>query len=169
VQSHELIKKAIRMAKEAGAKVIIDLASYNVVEANRDFLRDTIRRYIDVVFANEEEAKALLNMDAENAVSALAKETGIAIVKTGEKGSWIQQGNEKIFVPALKVNCIDTTGAGDLYASGFIYGLINGYPPVVCGKAGTLLAGNVVENIGAKIDENKWAEIIRKIRSIETL
>ncbi|MBK5720999.1 adenosine kinase [Dysgonomonas sp. Marseille-P4677] len=163
VQSHDLIKKAIMLAKEAGSKVILDMASYNVVEENREFLLEVIPQYVDIIFANEEEAKALLDMESEKAVSTLAQLVDIAVVKTGSKGSWIQQGNEKVFVPALKVNCIDTTGAGDLYASGFIYGMINNYSLYTCGQIGTLLAAHVIQEIGAKIVENKWGEIINEI------
>lgn len=166
VQSHDLIKKAIVLAKEAGAKIILDMASYNVVEANRDFLLEIIPLYVDIVFANEEEAKALFDLEPEEAVSEIAKQVGIAIVKTGEKGSWIQRGNEKVFVPALKVNCVDTTGAGDLYAAGFIYGLIHNCPLSACGRIGTLLAGNVIEAIGAKIEENKWSQLHQEIKKL---
>ncbi len=165
VQSHELIKKAIILAKQAGAKIILDMASYNVVEENREFLLDIIPQYVDVIFANEEEAKALLNLEAEEAVSYLAKQVDIAIVKTGSKGSWIQQGKEKVFVAALKVNCVDTTGAGDLYAAGFIYGMINNCTLSVCGQIGTLLAAHVIQEIGAKIVENKWDGIIDEIEN----
>lgn len=166
VQSYDLIRRAIVLAKEAGAKVILDLASYNVVEASRDFLLEIIPQYVDIVFANEEEAKSLLDMDPEDAVSELAKQIDIAIVKTGAKGSWIQQGNEKIFVPALKVNCVDTTGAGDLYAAGFLYGLINNCPLKACAEIGTMLAGCVIQNIGPKIKDEKWDGLIREIEKM---
>ncbi|MFV0419369.1 MAG: adenosine kinase [Dysgonomonas sp.] len=164
VQSYDLIRRAIILAKEAGAKVILDMASYNVVEASRDFLLQIIPQYVDIVFANEEEAKSLLDMNPEDAVSALAKQTDIAIVKTGAKGSWIQQDDEKIFVPALKVNCVDTTGAGDLYASGFLYGLINNCSLKICGELGTLLAGCVIQNIGPKIKDDKWSDLLQTIK-----
>lgn len=166
VQSHALIEKAITLAKKSGAKVVIDMASYNVVEENKEFLLRIIPEYTDIVFANEEEAKSLLGMDAEDAVSALAQITDIAVVKIGDKGSWIQQGNEKISVPALKVKSIDTTGAGDLYAAGFLYGLINECPLRICGQIGTLLAGNVIETIGAKIPDNKWDSLKSEIQML---
>ncbi|WP_165020290.1 adenosine kinase [Dysgonomonas sp. ZJ279] len=164
VQSHDLIRKAILLAKEAGAKVILDLASYNIVEENRDFLLNIIPQHVDIVFANEEEAKSLFNTTPEKAVSLLAANTEIAIVKTGEKGSWIQKGNEKVFVEANKVDCVDTTGAGDLYAAGFIYGLIHDCTLSVSGQIGTLLAGHVIEAIGAKITDDKWDGIRERIK-----
>lgn len=161
VQNLELISGAMQMAKRQGAQVILDMASYNIVEAGKDFLMDVIPQYVDIVFANEEEAKALTGFEPEQALNEIAKMTGVAIVKVGEKGSWIQRGSEKVFVPALKVNCIDTTGAGDLYASGFIYGLIKKLPLKNCGEIGTLLAGNVIEVIGPKMNDEKWEELIR--------
>lgn len=164
VQSYDLIKRAITLAKEAGAKVILDMASYNIVDASRDFLLDIIPPYVDIVFANEEEAKSLLNMAPEEAVSELAKITDIAIVKTGAKGSLIQRGDEKIAIPAHKVNSIDTTGAGDLYAAGFLYGLLNNQPLKVCGEMGTILAANVIQVIGPKIKDEQWNSLIKEIK-----
>ncbi|NDW17648.1 adenosine kinase [Dysgonomonas sp. 216] len=166
VQNLELIRKSIVTAKEAGLKVILDLASYNVVEANLDFLLEIMPKYVDIVFANEEEAKSLLNLDPEAAVSELAKMVDIAIVKTGAKGSWIQQADQKVFVPALSVNCVDTTGAGDLYAAGFLYGLVKGYSLKTSGEIGTLLAANVIQLIGAKIDEERWDKIFENLKSL---
>ncbi|MDR1089582.1 MAG: adenosine kinase [Prevotella sp.] len=167
VQSHELIRKAIILAKEAGAKVILDLASYNVVEENRGFLLEIIPEYADIVFANEEEARSLLGLDPEEAVSALAKSTGIAIVKMGAKGSWIQQGEEKVLVPACSVNCVDTTGAGDLYAAGFIYGLIHHRPLAVSGQIGTTLAARVIQYIGAKVHDSEWEKVFDTIEKMK--
>lgn len=167
VQSHELIRKAIILAKEAGAKVILDLASYNVVEENRDFLLEIIPKYADIVFANEEEARSLLGTDPEEAVSILAKSTEIAIVKMGAKGSWIQQGEDKVLVPAYSVNCVDSTGAGDLYASGFIYGLINGRSLAASGQIGTTLAARVIQYIGAKVHDDDWTEIFDTIEKMK--
>lgn len=166
VQSHELIRKAVTLAKEAGAKVILDLASYNVVEDNRDFLLEIIPQYTDIVFANEEEAKSLLNTEAEEAVSTLSKMTQIAIVKVGSKGSWIQKGSEKVFIPAYTVNCVDTTGAGDLYAAGFLYGLINNLSLEKSGKIGSMLASCVIQEIGAKINDSKWPDIKNSINEL---
>lgn len=165
VQSHALIRRAILLAKEAGAKVILDLASYNVVEDNRDFLLDIIPQYVDILFANEEECKSLLDMEAEDAVSVLANQVDIVVIKTGSKGSWIQRGSEKVFVPAHRVDCIDTTGAGDLYAAGFIYGLIHGCTLSVSGQIGTLLAAHVIQAVGAKIEDHRWDGIMNEIQT----
>jgi len=167
VQNLDLIRGAITMAKKQGAKVILDMASYNIVETSKDFLLEIIPQYVDILFANEEEARAFTNLEPEQALDILADMAGIAIVKVGEKGSWIKKGNEKSFVPAMKVSCIDTTGAGDLYASGFIYGLIKDLPLKRCGEIGTLLAGNVIQVIGPKMDDAKWEELKEKINNTD--
>ena len=159
VQNLDLIRRAIDLAKENGLQVILDLASYNVVEANLDFLQKIVPDYVDILFANQEEAYALTGQKAEKAVTSLSSDVEIAVVKEGASGSWIQQEANKLHVPAMKVNCVDTTGAGDLYAAGFLYGLINGKDLYTCGKYGTMLAGHVIQNIGAKIQDEDWAKI----------
>ena len=165
VQNLDLIRKAVALAHENGAKVVLDMASYNVVEASKDFLLEIIPQYVDILFANEEEAKALCNTEPEKALDVIADMVEIAIVKIGEKGSWIKRGEEKVFVPALKVDCIDTTGAGDLYASGFLYGLINSKSLKESGEIGTLLAGNVIQVMGPKMNDDKWNELISSIKT----
>lgn len=164
VQNLDLIRGAISLAKKNGAKIVLDMASFNVVEANRDFLLEIIPDLVDIVFANEEEAKALLDVDAQKALDILAEKVEIAIVKLGEKGSLIKRGSESVFVPSLKVNCIDTTGAGDLYAAGFLYGLIQNLSLTESGEIGTLLAGNVIQQVGPKMDELKWNDLISQIK-----
>lgn len=165
VQNLDLIRKAVALAHENGAKVVLDMASYNVVEASKDFLLEIIPQYVDILFANEEEVKALCNTEPEKALDVIADMVEIAIVKIGEKGSWIKRGEEKVFVPALKVDCIDTTGAGDLYASGFLYGLINSKSLKESGEIGTLLAGNVIQVMGPKMNDDKWNELISSIKT----
>ena len=166
VQNLDLIRGAMSLAHKHGAKIILDMASYNIVEASRDFLLEVIPQYVDIIFANEEEAKALLQTTPENALEWLSKHVDIAIVKIGPKGSWAQQGEEKVFAPALDAICTDSTGAGDLYASGFLYGLINKLSLKRCAEIGSLLAGNVIQIIGPKMDDSKWIELVDQIEVI---
>ena len=159
VQNHDLIRTAVKMAKEAGLKVSIDLASYNVVEANLDFLLEIVEKYVDIVFANEEEARAFTSKEPEAALDFIAGICDIAVVKVGKDGSFIKSGDEKVLVKPRLSNCIDTTGAGDLYAAGFLYGLACNYSLEACGKIGSLVSGNVVEVLGAKMTDDVWAQI----------
>lgn len=160
IANKNLFKKVIYTAKECGCKVILDLASYNVVEDNRDFLNELLPQ-IDIIFANEEEAKVLTNKSAEESLEYIAQHTDIAVVKIGKRGSLIKRGNEVVKIGCNKVDVVDTTGAGDMYAAGFLYGLINDYDLERCGNIGNLLAESIIQVIGAKMDENRW-EIFKK-------
>jgi len=164
VQNHQLIETALKIAKENNLVISLDLASYNVVEANREFLQAMIRDYVNIVFANEEEAKALTGKEPMEALHELAEYCDIAVVKTGAKGSLIMKGDEVIEIGIIKVIPVDTTGAGDLYAAGFLFGLSNGFSLEACGKTGALLAGNVIEVLGAKMDDSRWAKMKSRIR-----
>lgn len=163
VQNHDLIRTAVMLAKQEGLKVSVDLASYNVVEENLDFLLEIIHQYVDIVFANEEEARAFTGHEPEEALDFISELCEIAIVKVGKDGSFIKSGDAKVQVQPRLATCIDTTGAGDLYASGFLFGLANNYSLEVCGKIGSLISGNVVEVLGAKMSDDVWDTIHREI------
>lgn len=164
VQNHDLIRTALQMAKDAGMKVALDLASYNVVENNRDFLKSLIESYVDIVFANEEEAGILTGMTPDEALPFIAKQTGIAVVKLGSNGAMAKRGNEHTRVPAVLAKCVDTTGAGDLFASGFLFGLASGRDLAECLRFGTISAGKVIEYIGPKIDQAGWESVLGDFR-----
>ena len=169
VQNHDLIRTAVSLAKQAGLKVSVDLASFNVVEDNLEFLLEIIHKYVDIVFANEEEARAFTGKEPEEALKVIAEHCQIAVVKVGKDGSFIQSGDQTVQIEPRKSNCIDTTGAGDLYASGFLFGLANNYSLEVCGKIGSLISGNVVEVIGAKMPDEVWNVINGEIEKIVKL
>jgi sugar/nucleoside kinase (ribokinase family) len=164
VQNYNLITRAGQLAKEAGLTVSIDLASYNIVAENINFLQDFVAKYVDIVFANEEEATAFTKLPAEQAVHVIAQQASLAIVKVGAKGSYIKQGDTLLHIPAEKVKPIDTTGAGDVYAAGFLYGNANNLPLSRCAEIGTLCAAQVIEEIGAKITPERWQKIHDKLK-----
>ena len=167
VQHHGLVRRAVELATDNNLKVILDLASFNVVEDNLDFLHFLVKEYADVVFANADEARVFSNgKKPEEALSEIAKDCWIAVVKTGRNGSLIQNGEQVFRVPAAMANCIDTTGAGDLYAAGFLYGMLNGMNLSVCGETGSILAGKVIEIIGARIPDATWAEIRDLVKNV---
>jgi sugar/nucleoside kinase (ribokinase family) len=163
LQNQEKKKKAILTAKKQGLEVSLDLASYNIVEENRDFLHNIIENHVDIVFANEEEAVAFSQQSIDDSVSYLAERTKIAVVKVGSKGSFIMKGKQKEVIMPFPANCIDTTGAGDLYASGFLYGYVREYELQQCGKTGSYLAAKIVEEIGTKFTSEKWDKILKDI------
>jgi sugar/nucleoside kinase (ribokinase family) len=90
----------------------------------------------------------------------------VAVVKTGSEGSWIRSGTEIYKIGTEKVNVADTTGAGDLYAAGFLYGYSTGKSLEICGRYGSLVAGKVIEILGARISSEKWEEIRHQISLI---
>lgn len=163
VQNLSLIKQALKIAKQSGLKIALDLASYNVVEDNKDFLLEIIPEYIDILFANRTEIKALLNVSPEEALPILKNQVEILVIKVGSEGSWIQKEDEVIFVPTHDIKRVDTTGAGDFYAAGFLYGLIKGFPMKICGEYGTLLAQQVIQVVGAKLEECHWDDIKKEM------
>jgi sugar/nucleoside kinase (ribokinase family) len=163
VQNHELIKTGFEMAKAAGLKTAIDLASFNVVEANLDFLKHLIKESVDIVFANEEEAYAFIGKSPEKALEEIAAMCELAVVKVGKDGSFIQHGKEKIKVGSIKAKAVDTTGAGDSYAAGFLYGLTRGFDLEKCGNIATLVSGKVVEVLGANLPADTWKDVNREI------
>ncbi len=166
VQNHQLIEKSLRMAHESGLKISIDLASYNVVEDNLEFLKELIGKYVDIVFANEEEARAFTGKGSEDALDDIAKICDIAIVKTGKDGSLVKCRGKRYNIAAEKANPVDTTGAGDLYASGFLYGLAKGLPFEKCGRIGSIIAGKVIETIGAKLDDTDWQYVRTRLEKL---
>ena len=167
VQNHNLIEKAVKLAKSNGLMVSLDLASFNVVEANIDFLKFIIKEYVDIVFANEEEAKAFTGLNPEDALHEIAKTCEIAIVKVGKNGSLIKSKDNIYKVGVIEVKSIDTTGAGDVYASGFLYGLVKGLPLQKCGEIGAILSGKVIEVIGAKMNLETWNQIRKMVDEIQ--
>ncbi|MCQ2227227.1 MAG: adenosine kinase [Bacteroidales bacterium] len=167
VQNYDLIETAFRKAHDRGMTCCLDLASYNVVEEHAEFLKKLIKKYVDVVFANEEEATAFTGKEDTEALNEIGELCDIVVVKLGRRGSLVKFNDTVARVGILPQAAIDTTGAGDLYAAGFIYGLINGFSPEKCGEAGAILAGNVIEVVGTKMDSQRWNRIRQAIKKIQ--
>ncbi len=165
VQNHQLIKRAVDLASQAGCKVCLDLAAYNVVESNLEFLKSILNQ-VDILFANEEEARAFTGKEPEQALEELGQTVSLTIVKTGKNGSLVKTGGKVYSAGIIQANSIDTTGAGDLYAAGFLYGLTKGLSPEHCARIGSIVAGNVIEVVGAKMDNDRWQKIYEMINQI---
>lgn len=159
VQNHALIEKAVRQAKEMGLQVSFDMSSFNVINENKEFIDSLVRQYVDIVFANEDEALAYTNLAPEPALDMLADICDTAVVKIGKRGSLVRHGAEKYLVPAICTNCVDSTGAGDYYAAGFLFGLACNLDLHSCAEIGTLTAGRVCEVVGAKLSDDTWTEV----------
>jgi len=166
VQNHELLRKAVVLAKENNVKVSLDLASFDVVQENLSFLKEIISNYVDIVFANEEEAKAYTSLEPDLALHEISRSSEVSIVKIGDKGSMVKHQDQVHTIGVIEAKSIDTTGAGDLYAAGFLYGMAKNLPMQKCGQLGSLLAGKVIEVIGAKMSVDTWKLIRRDVDKI---
>jgi sugar/nucleoside kinase (ribokinase family) len=164
LQNYELIEAAVETARKNNALISLDLASFNVVEQHLDFLKQLIPGNIDILFANEEEAFALTGAHHINALEVMAEMAPLSIYKNGSEGSLISDRKQIHHVKALPSPCKDTTGAGDLYAAGFLYGYIRKKSLKECGWFGSVVAGHVIRIIGAKIPESTWNEIYQELQ-----
>ena len=166
ITDFKVIETACRFARENNMLIALDLSSYNVVEGFLDQFRKIIEQYVDILFANEQEARAFTGFDPEKALTQLSELSEIVILKVGPEGSWVKSRNELIKVCAFPVNCIDTTGAGDLYAAGFLYGFARDLDLEKCGELGSLMAGRVIEIVGARMDREKFNNIKKEVEEI---
>jgi len=167
VQNHELIEQAMKMAKEEGLLVAIDMASYNVVEANKEFMLHLLKEYVDIVFANEEEAYSFSDTkNSRQALDYLASFTSIAVVKVGTGGSWVKSGDKIYRAGIYGKKPVDKTGAGDSYAAGFFYGLIHDYDLGKCARIGAYIADHVIATTGAKLSKKVWNDILDEIEML---
>jgi sugar/nucleoside kinase (ribokinase family) len=161
-----LVETACKIAMDNKMIVALDLASFNVVEENREDFRKIIKQYVDILFANEQEAIAFTGLEPEKALPLLSEMCEIVVLKSGADGSLVKGGEEKIKVNAFPVNCVDTTGAGDLYAAGFLYGFSRDLNLETCGILGSLMAGKVIEIVGARMDNENFNKIKEEINRI---
>lgn len=167
VQNQRLFRKAAELGNAHDMMISLDMASYNVVESNNAFLHDIVGNYVDIVFANETEAKAFTGYeDPEKSLEEISKLCKIAVVKVGKDGSMVRSGDEYYFIEPWPADTIDATGAGDTYAAGFLYAHANGMPLRVCGEVGSVIAAKVVEVIGTKIDIPRWRAAKTEIRKL---
>lgn len=159
----DLIKTAVSAARKAGAKIALDLASYTVVAESKALLEQLVAAYVDILIANEDEAEAYTgHSDERRALEALAAKADIAVLKVGPRGSFVTHAGDTIAVgPMGDGTALDTTGAGDLWAAGFLFGLVNGYSIEHCGRLGSACGYEVCQVIGANIPADGWNRIKR--------
>lgn len=167
VQDHDMIIHALQIAKAMNMKVCMDMSSYNIVSADLKFFRQLICDYVDIVFANEQEAHAYADGEVEDIIEVLGEECEIAVVKVGPEGSLIRKAGNTIKVPALHIDeVVDTNGAGDYYAAGFLYGLMHGYSLSLCGWFGSLFSSRIIQVMGTALSDEQWEAIKLEIGKI---
>lgn len=157
-----LATAVVDSVRAAGATLSVDLASFEVVRAARDWIFGQLRTGIEVVFANEDEVRALFEADEPYDMLArrLASFGGTACVKLGKDGAWIARGDELQRIPPVLVeDPIDTTGAGDAWAAGFLFGHLNNWPATKAGALASVLGAETVRHIGHALPADEWKRI----------
>ena len=145
------------------ARVVFDMASSHIAEGHREFLKRLIRKHVDVLFANDLEAFSYTGNEPERGIRSMAKDCDLVVIKKGSKGSMVQRGSEFYNLAAAPSRLVDDTGAGDMYAAGFLYGLLKNYHLTHCGKIASFLASKVLEVEGARLSADKWRTLKKMI------
>lgn len=145
-------RQASRIAKSAGRKVALSLSDSFCVDRHRAEFLDLIRGEVDILFANESEIMALYRaQNFEDAARQARADCELAVLTRSARGSLVLAGEKAVTIaPEPVARVVDTTGAGDLYAAGFLYGLTSGKPLDVCGRLGSLAAAEIISHIGAR-------------------
>jgi len=151
-EAKKAVLKAFDAAHAAGRLVSITLSDSFCVDRYRDAFRALVRDKVDILFANEAEIKSLDQVDSfDQALAAARAENKVCALTRSEKGSVIVKGSETHAVPAAPVGkVVDTTGAGDLYASGFLVGFTRGQPLAECARLGGIAAAEIISHVGAR-------------------
>lgn len=162
--NQKLLLAVLASAKQAGCTVSLDLGSFELVAEAGDSLAGLLRRYVDVVFANEDEARAFCgSRDPEAALAEFNECCPASVVKLGADGAWLARDGEVVHVEAVPVErAVDSTGAGDFWAAGFLYGHLRDYSLETCGLLGGILGAEVVQHMGAQIPDDNWKEAERQ-------
>ena len=150
----EAVNHAIRVAKAQGTRIAFDLSDPFCVERHRETFLNILEEYVDIVFANQKEARMLTGKNAEESLAELAALCETVVLKCGARGAWLQHRQERIFLPANQIQVVDTTAAGDMYAGGFLCGLLTGRSLEESGRLAAFCAETVIQAIGAYIPDN---------------
>lgn len=160
----EAIEAALATARQAGCRVALDLADPFAVDRSRQTIHRLLEEGLDLLFANADEARIMTGLEPHDAARALAEKVGIVAVKVGADGALIASGDTTIEIDAHKVTVVDTTGAGDCFAAGFLYGIVRDLPLENCGHIAAAMAADVITHMGVRLSEG----IVERIHSLET-
>jgi sugar/nucleoside kinase (ribokinase family) len=169
ILNKNVLLKALDLAKYYKLTVSFDLASFEIVNQTKGELVEILRNNVDIVFANEDEAAAFTQLPAsqsEESVKILNELCETAVVKLGAKGSLIAQANTVIHSEAIPVKrVIDTTGAGDFWAAGFLHGWANNHSIEHSARLGALMGATVIQNHGGTLSHSQWDDIMKSIQT----
>lgn len=164
ISNEALFLPILQRIDKLGVKVALDLSNFNIVNGFRDLLQEVIPRYVRILFSNESEAEAYTGLPAGEAVQKISEQVDISVVTVGKKGALVGSSEGVIAVPAAGGNPVDTTGAGDNFAAGFLYGQSIHASLEQSARMGALLAGHVIETVGPQIPDDRWEQIKLKIK-----
>ncbi len=156
------IEHALQVAQKGDVKIALDVADPFVVSRSGDRIRQLLKGMVSLVFANAEEAQMLVGLKGEKAAEFIGRDVEIAVIKDGAGGAYIANKDQVLHVPAPKVNVRDTTGAGDMFAGGFMFGLTQGLSLATCGAIATTLAADTITHMGVRLS----ADIPERVRKI---
>lgn len=166
IVNEPLVRTTMQKAKKLGLKVALDLSNFNIVNAFKGLLEELIPAYVDILFSNESEAQAFTGKTPGEAVKELSRMVDISVVTLGKEGALV--GSRGVFcqVAAEGGKPVDTTGAGDNFAAGFLYGQSVGATLEQSARIGSLLAGHVIDVVGPEIPAYEWEQIKLKVNEI---
>lgn len=165
LRNKSLVEESMRLAKEHGAMISFDPGCFQLVQEYKELIFFLLKEYIDIAFTNEDELKELFDLPPEEACRAMSQLVQVSVVLRGGKGCLVGVKGEIFTVPVRTVPVVDTTGAGDLFASGFLYGLLQGYDVEKCAYIGNYLGSSVIQHVGAEIPEECWNDIVTYLES----
>lgn len=161
LRNGNLVESVMRLAKENHVQISIDLSSFEIIRQFHTQLTHLLMHYVDIVFANEDEAKTMTELGAYEGCLKLQEMCPLAVVLIGSKGCLVGHKGEVFHSPGFPAKLIDSTGAGDLFASGFLYGYLQGHPLIKCARMGNRLGSAIVEVQGAELP-------LEKLKNIQT-
>ncbi|MGK0289368.1 MAG: sugar/nucleoside kinase (ribokinase family) [bacterium] len=155
------IMKALKHAKKVGTKISFSLSDPFCVQRNKDEFIDLLKNYIDLVFCNEEEALSLTSAESYDVAAKIIEgyRTKHIVITLGKEGAYIQNKEEKCKVTAFPVNAVDTTGAGDSFAAGYLHGITHDYTTQHAGMIASLCAAKIVSQVGPRFDGDLQKEL----------
>jgi sugar/nucleoside kinase (ribokinase family) len=165
ISNEALFLPILQRIHNLGLKTALDLSNFNIVNGFKDLLSEIIPRYVHILFSNESEAEAYTGLPAREAVRKISEQVELSVVTVGKDGALVGGQDGVLTVPAMGGKPVDTTGAGDHFAAGFLYGQTVGASLKQSAQIGSLLAGYVIETIGPQIPTALWKQIKLKVNS----
>ena len=158
------MKQVLKLAKEAGCEISLDLAAFEVVRTFKEELKQILPDYIDILFSNEDETRELTGLKPEHGCDALAEMVPTTVVMVGKEGCYARRDGKKVHYPAFVVDePLDTTGAGDLFASGFIHSYLNDMDLHDSLRVASLTGATVVQVLGAVVPKTLWPPLLQEV------